>query len=83
MLFHSFCVQFLIDSETKASIFVVRSDARVSQALKAGARKQELLIPNAVAVSYLTSITFRFWLLDLGSMGSVLHFAWFHPVCIF
>lgn len=42
-------VVFLIDAERKAGIFVVRSDARANQT---GARKHDLLITNAVAVSY-------------------------------
>ena len=53
----------MIGSERKDGIFVVRSDAtRVSsQVLKAGARKHELLVTNAVAVSFLmTLIPFPF-----------------------
>jgi len=45
-------------SERKGSIFVVRSDAKVNKALKTCAtRKGDLLIPNAVAVSYLFTHT--------------------------
>lgn len=74
--FFHFVVQFSIGSERKAGIFVVRSDARVSQVLKTGARKHELLITNAVAVSYLiTPIPFLslslffFFAFGLGSLG--------------
>lgn len=41
----------LIGSERKDGIFVVRSDAD-ARILKTGARKHELLVTNAVAVSY-------------------------------
>ena len=63
---------FLIDAERKDGIFVVRSDARVG---KTGSRKHELLITNAVAVSYLvTALGFSFCCLvwDQWDMG----FAW-------
>jgi hypothetical protein len=54
LIFH-FIFLFL---ERKGSNFVVRSDAKVNQVLKSGAvRKHELLIPNAVAVSYLITLT--------------------------
>ena len=50
-------MQIVVSLEGKDGIFVVRSDARVSsKVLKAGARKHELLVTNAVAVSYLMTL---------------------------
>lgn len=82
--FFHFVVQFSIGSERKAGIFVVRSDARVSQVLKTGARKHELLITNAVAVSYLItpipflSLSVFLFCIWFGIIG--IGFAWCHLV---